>query len=168
MRFACVTAVICAFVLSQATVAEAGPACQAAAYHQFDFFVGRWIVTSSAGKKIGTDEVSKAYGGCVLVEKWHDAGDAGGGIGLTGYQAGRSAWHQDFMDDTGFVLAIDGGMVGSQMIMTGTDVPKPGVKRLHRVTWTTRADGSVEELWKTSEDGGGSWHVHFDGIFHRI
>src|SRR5437016_2552728 len=40
-----------------------------------------WVVTNPAGKQIGTDEVSKAYGDCVIIERWHDADDPGGGIG---------------------------------------------------------------------------------------
>jgi hypothetical protein len=167
MRFGVLASGLCVLLLCRATPAEAAAACQAAVYHQFDFFVGDWNVTSTSGAKIGSDVVSKAYGGCVIVEKWHDAGDPGGGVGLTGYQSGRHMWHQDFMDDTGFVLAIDGGMVGQQMIMTGVDYPKAGTKRLHRVVWTVRADKSVEELWKTSADGGATWQVHFDGIFRK-
>jgi hypothetical protein len=167
MRFGLLAGVLCALLLCLTNPTEAAAACQSAAYHQFDFFVGRWDVTNPAGEKIGTDEVSKAYGACVLVEKWHDGDDSGGGIGLTGYSIGHHSWHQDFMDDTGFVLTIDGGMVGSKMIMTGADYLKTGVRRLHRVVWTTRADGSVEEVWKTSVDGGATWQPHFDGIFRK-
>ena len=167
MRRILLLAVFLAFLI-QPGRAQAADTCHSAAYHQFDFFVGSWSVTTQAGKKIGTDEVTKEYGGCVIVEKWHDAGDPGGGIGLTGYQIGRKTWHQDFMDDGGFVLSIDGALIGTQMIMRGTDYPSDGKSRLHRVTWTPRRDGSVEELWKTSDDGGKTWRVHFDGIFRRM
>ena len=53
------------------------------------------------------------------------------------------------------------------MVMAGVDYPKTGVTRLNRVSWTVRADGSVEELWKTSDDRGATWQVHFDGIFRK-
>jgi len=72
------------------------------------------------------------------------------------------------MVHVGFVLAIDGRMDGATMVITRKDYPNPGVMRMHRLTWTPKSDGSVEELWQTSTNAGRSWHVLFDGVFRRL
>jgi hypothetical protein len=72
------------------------------------------------------------------------------------------------MVHVGFVLALDGRRNGVTMVMTGKNHPNPGVTRMHRLNWTPKSDGSVEELWQTSTDAGRSWQVHFDGIFRRL
>jgi hypothetical protein len=36
-----------------------------------------------------------------------------------------------------------------------------------RVRWTPNKDGSVEQKWETSDDGGASWQVSFLGIYRR-
>jgi hypothetical protein len=63
---------------------------------------------------------------------------------------------------------IDGHVNGHEMVMSGADYPEAGVTRMHRVTWTPRSDGSVEELWQISLDAGRVWRNHFDGIFRRV
>jgi hypothetical protein len=39
---------------------------------------------------------------------------------------------------------------------------------MHRVTWTRKPDGSVQERWQTSADAGQSWEVRLDGVLQRI
>jgi hypothetical protein len=140
-------------------------ACDSAVYKQFDFWIGNWRVTDAHGKLLGHDIVTKRLGDCVIYEEYHDAGDPSLGIGMTGYDQGRNAWHQDFMDDTGFVLALDGALEDGAMVLQGTDYSK-GKPRLNRGVWTKRGD-AVEELWTVSTDGGRTWTVKFDGWFHR-
>jgi len=141
--------------------------CSSAQHQQFDFVVGNWLVRDSSGHAIGTTTVSKEYGGCVLIERWRGVGNAGEGLGVVGYQPATKTWHRDFLDHGGVVLGFDGHLDGARMVMTGKDYPPDGA-RLHRVTWTARSDGSVEERWQTSTDAGRSWHVHFYGVFERI
>jgi hypothetical protein len=56
------------------------------------------------------------------------------------------------------------------MVMTG-EAPsskKPGVTALQRVTWTPSSDGTVRQLWESSEDGGTTWTTVFDGRYSRV
>lgn len=138
-------------------------ACDAPIYHQFDFWIGTWRVTDAHGKLLGYDSVSKRLDGCVIYEEYHDAGDPSVGIGMS-YDRGRARWHQDFMDDAGFVLTLDGALQNGAMILEGTDYIN-GRPRLNRGTWSRHGD-VVEELWQISTDGGKSWKTHFDGWFH--
>lgn len=41
-----------------------------------------------------------------------------------------------------------------------------GQSRLHRITWTPNADGSVRQQWK-SADSAGKWSTLFDGKYTR-
>jgi len=155
---------------SAATLCAAEPLhaqCSSAQHHQFDFTVGNWLVRDSSGQATGTVTVSHEYGGCVLIERWRGVANSGEGLGVIGYQPGSKTWHRDYIDPSGFVLEIDGQMEGTAMVMMGKDYPVDGV-RMHRVTWTPRSDGSVEERWQTSTDAGRSWHMHFYGVLHRI
>lgn len=140
-------------------------ACTAPVYHQFDFWVGNWRVTDAHGKLLGHDLVRKRLGGCVIEETYRDANDPSVGIGFTGYDSGRHMWHQDFMDDGGFVLVLDGSLQGGRMVLLATDYPR-GKARLNRGVWSKRGN-AVEELWSTSTDGGRTWRVKFDGWFRR-
>jgi hypothetical protein len=141
--------------------------CSSAQHHQFDFVVGNWLVRDSSGHAIGTVTVSHEYGGCVLIERWRGVGNSGEGLGVIGYQPASKTWHRDFIDHTGFVSSIDGHLDGATMVMTGKDY-QPDVVRMHRVTWTPRSDGSVEERWQTSGDDERSWQVRFYGVLERI
>ena len=40
---------------------------------------------------------------------------------------------------------------------------KPG-EQLQRITWST-ADGSVRQLWESSDDGGATYRAAFDGKY---
>jgi hypothetical protein len=141
--------------------------CSGAEHRQFDFVVGNWLVRDSSGHAIGTVTLSREYGGCVLIERWRGVANAGEGLGVIGYQPGSRTWHRDFIDHGGSVLAFDGHMEGTTMVMMGKQYSSDGV-RLNRVTWTPRTDRSVEERWQTSTDDGRSWHTHFYGLFYRI
>jgi hypothetical protein len=37
----------------------------------------------------------------------------------------------------------------------------------NRITWTPSPEGSVQQLWETSSDGGKTWQVTFDGRYRR-
>jgi hypothetical protein len=146
--------------------ARASAACTSPVYSQFDFWVGHWRVTDARGKVVGYDDVTKRLDGCIVYEEYHDAMHPSLGIGMTGYEAGLRRWHQDFMDDGGFVLALDGSMQKGEMILNGTDYVH-GKTRLNRGVWNRRGD-EVEELWTISLDGGRTWKTRFDGWFHRV
>ena len=135
--------------------------------HQFDFVIGNWLVRDSSGHAIGTTTFAKAYGGCVLIETWRGVANSGEGLGVMGYEPVRGTWHRDFLDDHGFVVALEGRMEGVAMVLTGKDYTPDGA-RLHRLTWAPGTNGSVIERWETSTDGGRSWQVRFYGALERI
>ncbi len=142
--------------------------CSTAEHRQFDFLLGNWVVRDRTGRVLGVHSVSKQYGGCALIELWREAVSGKEGLGVIGYRLESGTWHHDLMIHVGFVLSVEGGRDGDGMEMTGKEYPGHGVTRMHRIRWTPRSDGSVEESWQTSTDDGQSWQVHFEGVFQRI
>src|SRR5689334_11647730 len=102
--------------------ASAPAACSAPQYRQFDFWVGNWTVTSRrTGRLAGTNDVTKPYGNCVVMEHW--AGARGlHGSSFNTYDPGRKAWHQTWVDDSGTLLLLDGGLRSGSMVLQGSSV----------------------------------------------
>jgi hypothetical protein len=52
------------------------------------------------------------------------------------------------------------------MVLEGQTQGKDGKSTKHRITWTPNADGSVRQLWE-STDAAGQWTTAFDGRYTR-
>jgi hypothetical protein len=114
----------------------------------------------------GTNRITRAYGGCVLHEQY-DTGRGYSGASYNIYDAGRRKWHQSWVDTSGTLLRLDGGLVEGKMVLEGEAMGANGSKIKHRITWTPNADGSVRQLWE-STNAAGEWAVAFDGTYTKI
>lgn len=149
------------------TLSAIAPACQAEAYRQFDFWIGSWNVMVAGGKQAGDNTIEVINDGCALMESYETAGGYRG-RSVNMYDAGRQVWHQTWVDNSGLLLGIEGGMIDGSMVMTGTGqraTPQGDV--LDRISWTPQADGSVRQVWEISADQGASWKTIFDGRYQR-
>ena len=139
------------------------PPCTAAEYHQFDFWLGDWSVTTPDGKSAGTNLITRPLGDCVLQEHW--VGSRGGrGESFNVYDAARGLWHQTWVDDSGTLLLLEGRFEGGKMVLSGEQVTKAG-SVLNRITWSPVHPGEVQQLWESSSDGGSTWSQLFLGIY---
>ena len=144
----------------------AGP-CDAPEYRQFDFWVGDWNV-SAGDRDAGTNSIRRIHGGCALQENWQGAGAGGiSGSSFNIYDRATDTWHQTWVDASGTLLLLDGGLVDGNMVLSGSRPAPNGAKALHRISWTPNEDGTVRQLWETSLDGGASWNVLFDGLYAK-
>jgi len=160
---ACVLASLVA-TSGSAGAGEPAKACTDPPYSQFDFWLGEWEV-SEGGKAAGRNAIVKILGGCVLQESWVGASGMAG-HSYTLYDQARRRWHQTWVDASGGLLQLDGGLVGRSMVLEGVqvDAPTSTVTR-ERIRWTPSADGSVRQLWEYSGDGGRTWKPRFDGQY---
>ena len=135
--------------------------------HDFDFWVGDWEVTNQAnGKLAGRNQVELKHGGHVLVENYSTPG-AYTGMSVNAYDVAAKRWHQCWVDNSGGVLDLYGGLVAGKMVLTG-ETPLPGGGRqLERIIWTPKADGSVRQHWEQSADAGKTWTTAFDGLYRK-
>jgi len=145
--------------------ALAQAACADLVYRQFDFWLGAWNVSSKDGKLIGRDQVVKAFGGCVVQEHWTSV-DGGTGSSFSIYDASRKLWHQTWVDSSGTLVVLEGGLKDGRMVMTGEQVESNGAHWLSRMTWIPGKD-SVNQVWDASKDGGKTWKVVFDATYRK-
>ncbi len=108
----------------------------------------------------GESRIEVINDGCALLENWSGRG---GSVAksLNIYDREDMRWHQTWVDNTGGLLMIAGGLVDKRMVLTA----EPPGKAHQRISWTPNEDGSVRQLWESSADMGKSWKVEFDGKY---
>lgn len=157
--------VVFLFAASSASAQPPAAACTAAAHREFDFWLGDWNVTGPKGSLVGTNSINREYGGCVLHERY-DTGRGHSGESLNIYDGPRRVWHQTWVDSSGLLLLLEGGLKDGKMVLEGSASSPDGRFTRHRITWTPNLDGSVRQLWE-STNAAGEWTVAFDGKYTR-
>ena len=142
--------------------------CNTDKYHQFDFWIGDWDVSSN-GQVAGTNSIHPIHKGCALQENWQGSGEGGiSGSSFNIYDRANDKWHQTWVDARGTLLELDGAFVDGKMVLSGERPSRDGSgTSLHRITWTPGDDGAVRQLWEVSKDDGGNWSVLFDGLYEK-
>jgi hypothetical protein len=148
------------------TVTATASPCDAPAHRAFDFWLGHWEVRTPDGKLAGHNQITQEYGGCVLRERYTSTRNYKG-ESLNIYDAGRKVWHQTWVDTSGTLLILEGGIQGGRMVLEGctTDADANPVRQ--RITWTPNKDGSVRQFWE-SNDEQGQWTTVFDGLYTKV
>lgn len=144
------------------------PGCTTPEFRQFDYWIGDWEVTDSAGRVVmGTSSVTLEEQGCVIHEHW--AGSRGGtGQSFNYWDPRAQRWQQDWVaSSAGSALHLIGHLVGNTMTLEA-DVPGPNNTTIRQqVQWIPQSDGRVRQYWRTSNDAGATWKVSFDGWYRR-
>ncbi|MEE9207640.1 MAG: hypothetical protein V3U67_04580 [Gemmatimonadota bacterium] len=142
-------------------------ACTAEEHRQFDFWLGEWTVTRTAdGQLAGTSKISSAFAGCVLVEEYSSpSGYAGSSFNI--YDAAQEVWHQTWVDNSGLLLELDGMLENGKMVLMGERPGPDDAMQLHQITWEAMDDGTVRQVWTTSDDQGVTWNAAFDGTYTK-
>ncbi len=157
---------VTALMLSASLWAQTPPKpCTAIEHRAFDFLLGEWEVRGVDGKIAGSNSITAEYGGCVVHERY-DTGRGYQGESLNIFDGSRGTWHQTWVDSTGLLLLLEGGMVDGKMVLAGQTAVAKSRPTRHRITWTPNRDGSVRQLWE-STNSAGEWTVAFDGHFIR-
>jgi hypothetical protein len=142
------------------------PACTTPEFAQFDFWLGEWEVLGPKGARAGTNSITRAHGGCVVLEQWTGtAGTTGSSFNI--YTPATRRWHQIWVDNSGTLLQLEGEFVDGAMRLHGHGLTAKG-PMLNRITWTPRPDGTVRQFWEISTDNGKTWQPSFDGSYRKI
>ncbi len=147
-----------------AFAASAAP-CDEPTNRAFDFWLGEWEVRTPDGKLAGINRIEREFGGCVLHERY-TTGRGYSEESLNIYDSSRNVWHQTWVDTSGTLLLLEGGPRDGAMVLEGQSANADAAPTKHRITWSTNADGSVRQLWE-STDAKGQWSVAFDGKYTR-
>lgn len=158
-----------AWASAQTPGANAPPPCAAAEHRQFDFWIGDWQVTRPDGKPAGTSRITRILNGCVLLEEWSGAG-GGTGKSFNLYDRRHKQWHQTWVDGSGSLLHLAGGVDATGAMVMSNEQPAPsGAGTVHnRITWTPRSATEVRQHWESSTDGGATWTTVFDGTYRKV
>jgi hypothetical protein len=141
--------------------------CSGQEHRQFDFWLGTWDVLDSTGTRLGRNAISRELDGCVLHERWESARGPHRGNSYNLYDRASGRWHQAWVDNSGLLLLLTGGLREGSMVLEGRSAGPNGAERLDRITWTPRSDASVTQVWEQSTDGGRTWTVVFNGRYVR-
>ncbi|MDH3533658.1 MAG: hypothetical protein OEO82_12065 [Gammaproteobacteria bacterium] len=136
-------------------------------FAEFDFWLGAWDVHLADGTLAGSNTISKAERGCVLLERWH--GQSGGtGMSVNYLDHASGEWVQIWNAAGGTQINIRGGLTDAGMLLIG---------KIHYITnsttadfrglWTRLDDGRVRQFFEQSEDGGKTWTPWFEGFYSR-
>jgi hypothetical protein len=141
------------------------PACSAAQYRQFDFWVGDWDAfdVDNPATKVARTRVDRILDGCVLREDYQDtSGMKGQSFSI--YDSSRKVWHQSWVTNRGRLLVIEGTMQSGEMVLSGADRTADGEERYIRGVWKS-VEGGVRETAVVSTDRGKTWKPWFDLVF---
>lgn len=131
---------------------------------QFDFWIGQWDVYDAAGKKLGSNVISKTNNGAVILERWTSA-SGGVGMSMNYVDPETGAWRQEWIDGGGSVTRKSGGVVDGVMKLEGERIAKNGTKVPTRTTFSPLSKGRVRQLIEQSSDNGQTWKAVFNGIY---
>jgi hypothetical protein len=147
---------------------EANCACCTDAHRAFDFWVGTWEVRLADGTPAGINRIVRAQGGCVLQEHWESAQQGSSGTSLNFFNSATRQWEQLWVDNSGNILKLKGGLRGDQMVLASDPYEGPdGQLRVNRITWTIQEDGIVRQLWEVLQEDE-VVQVLFDGYYHPV
>ena len=136
-------------------------------FSQFDFWVGEWTVAIADGTQAGRNLITKEKGGCLLTEHWTSV-RGGTGFSLNYYDPTAGEWVQNWVDGSGSIIDIRGGIEEGSMVLTGTiQYVGNGKVNAFRGKWTLLGDGRVRQFFEESTDGGKSWTTWFEGFYSR-
>jgi hypothetical protein len=153
-----------------AAVAQTPPPdpCAGEAHRQFDFWIGDWEVTQPDGTAAGHNAIESILGGCVLTEEWTSASSGHAGRSVNIYDARSDRWHQTWVDNSGLLLELNGGLEEGRMVLKGEGKARDGKKLQHEIAWTPQPDGTVKQHWRMKKEGDDSWQDAFVGIYRKV
>jgi hypothetical protein len=144
----------------------APPRCEAPEFSQFDFWLGEWEVFGPKGNPAGKNSITRAHGGCVVIENWTGTG-GNTGTSFNIYTPATRKWHQIWVDNSGTLLQLEGEFREGSMRLEGPGLTVRGMM-LNRITWTPRGDGTIRQYWEISTDQGKTWQASFDGSYKKV
>jgi hypothetical protein len=137
------------------------------AFRDFDFWVGDWEVHGPNGTFAGSNSITPAERGCMLIESWTSAG-GGTGMSINYLDGVTGEWVQVWNAESGSQINIRGGMTDDGMLLVGTLHTVGDGKTLpFRGLWTPLEDGRVRQFFEQSTDDGATWTPWFEGFYSR-
>ncbi|MEZ6002074.1 hypothetical protein [Hyphomonas sp.] len=141
------------------------PPCQDEIYHAFDFWLGNWDVYDPAGNLVGTNSITSAESGCLLIEHWTNTG-GGTGQSYNFYDPGTGQWRQLWVS-AGSIIDYSGGLTEEGVMRLEGEIHAQGTGAVAPFTgeWTPNDDGSVTQHFRQQSTDTGEWSDSFVGRY---
>jgi hypothetical protein len=137
--------------------------CTSDAHRAFDFWLGRWSMTSG-GQNVGTNTITAEPGGCAIFENYVSPTPISPGRSVSFYRSDTKRWYQTYIDAGANMIALGTTSFSDHsMIM---ESPPQGTAWA-RTTWTVNTDGSVRQLGELTLNNGQSFSVRYDILYRK-
>jgi hypothetical protein len=138
------------------------PACvEDPRYAMQDFTVGHWDVMSGQ-RKVAEVKMEKVLNGCSILETWMTAQGVPTANGYFNYNRDHDHWQYFWTAGDGDTTYFKGGLVEPGNMRFITTYPRPQGERLEHWSLIAKPDGTVQELSRTTDDGGKTWRTGYD------
>ncbi len=148
---------------------NAKPCAFAQENRQFDFWVGRWDVsTTEGGVPAGTSKIELILEDCVVLENWQSLNNPYAGKSYNTYNQSLKRWEQYWVDNVGGNIFFHGGLKDGVMDYYTDEIPQPDNIRLKRhLQFIPSGPDRVRQFSQGSTDGGKTWQVEYDFTYNR-
>lgn len=148
--------------------AQTSSPCEAEAYRQFDFWVGKWTVYKTGTDTIaGYSHIKNILGSCVIEENWKSNRSAFEGKSFNTYNPQDSTWNQVWVDNTGNTYHFKGKYEDNLMDMYGQSTANGQTSHFNMSFTYNEKEKTIRQVWKLSTDEQKNWRVIFDGTYIR-
>ena len=127
-------------------------------YRDMDFWIGTWDTapwSSPPGTRNARNVIQPLLGGCLLLENYSGPGYEGKSFNY--FDSNLKQWRQLWVDQTGIISDVVGGMRDGRIELVGEGFNPRGVKITRRMTLFPVATDTVHQIWEVSNDGGATW-----------
>jgi hypothetical protein len=124
----------------------------------FDFWLGTWDVRwGPNGQERGRNVITRSFGGRVIQEDFDGRpGIELVGMSMTVFDEHRELWRQTWVDDDGNYFALEGNVVGDEMVLL-CDRHNGPLDTVYRMRWLDITRDTLTWVWERSSDGGASF-----------
>jgi hypothetical protein len=143
------------------------PGGQSPESRQLDFWHGQWAVSAEHGPRLGSAQVSRGLSGC-LTEESYSTDKGYGAISFAYFDVIERQWYRTFIDSEGERVELHGSLVGSSMVMTGSEPGPDGKTFQVRMTLSPVDANTVRQTWEVSEDDGVTWRLDQSLRYERV
>lgn len=167
MRIVCVGFALGVAGAATAQGPSAAPTCEAAAYRQFDFWLGDWTVRDPEGAFLGRNAITRTEDGCLIIERWTSAqGDPGQSYNYFDPAADR--WRQVWVSQS-IIVDIAGGLTeAGAMRLEGEITYRAGDVFPFTGEWTPLEAGAVRQRFEQYNAETETWDAWFTGLYRPV
>lgn len=148
---------------------DVASACLDPAHRQFDFWLGDWEVRQpGSSPPYAANSIARIVQGCALQEIYRSP-QGYTGKSLNWYEAETGLWRQTWVDNSGLVLQLAGGLnaQGHMVLEGGERITAQAETVRDRITWMAQADDTVLQVWEVLRSDASEWERIFTGLYRR-